>query len=68
MLTSIISKEGGEGGELGCDGDKSPGSHDFNFNFIKNSWEVVKYYIVNFLQEFQNCLVLLKGITALFLL
>lgn len=51
----------------GCDGNKSSGPDGFNFNFIKNSWEVVKDDILGFFEEFHVNVVMPKAITASFL-
>jgi hypothetical protein len=45
------------------DGNKSPGSYRFNFNFLKVCWEVIKGDIFDFINEFHNNATLLKNIT-----
>jgi hypothetical protein len=44
-------------------GNKSPGSYRFNFNFLKVCWEVIKGDIFDFINEFHNNATLLKNIT-----
>lgn len=37
-----------------CDGDKAPGSDDFNFKFLQTFWEVTKSDIIEFFNNFHN--------------
>jgi len=37
-----------------CDGTKSSEPNDFNFNFIKGSWETLKYDIYQAIQSFEK--------------
>lgn len=50
-----------------CDGNKSPGTDDFNFAFFKSCWDVLESDIVRFLSEFHNYVVLPRSVTALFI-
>lgn len=51
----------------GCDGNKSLGLDDFNFNFIKSCWGVLKDDILGFFNEFHISAVMPKAFTASFL-
>lgn len=37
-----------------CDGNKSLGPDGFNFNFIKNCWNIISQEILNFFKEFHS--------------
>ncbi|PNY11621.1 cysteine-rich receptor-like protein kinase, partial [Trifolium pratense] len=50
-----------------CDGNKSPGPDGFNFNFLKACWSILKFDVMEFLNEFHQNAVLPKAITASFL-
>lgn len=47
--------------------DKSPGIGGFNFYFFKESWDILKDSIINFLNEFYSNTGLQKVVTYLFL-
>ncbi|PNX99941.1 cysteine-rich receptor-like protein kinase, partial [Trifolium pratense] len=50
-----------------CDGNKSPGPDGFNLNFFKACWVIVKFDVMNFLEEFHAKARLPKAVTASFL-
>ncbi|MCH87539.1 LINE-1 reverse transcriptase like, partial [Trifolium medium] len=50
-----------------CDGNKSPGPDNFNTNFLKACWPIVKNDVMAFLQEFHDNACLPKALTASFL-
>jgi len=50
-----------------CEGSKSPRPDGFNFNFIKNSWEVLKVEIVATLANFHATGYIPKGCNASFI-
>ena len=50
-----------------CDGNKSPGPDGYNFNFIKNSWDVMKGEIVAAVRHFQELGNIPKGCNASFI-
>jgi len=50
-----------------CEGSKSPSPDDFNFNFIKGSWEVLKHDIVVVVHLFQEMGCIPKGCNASFI-
>jgi len=50
-----------------CDGSKSPGPDGFNFNFIKNSWEVIKEEVMSAMAAFYASGYIPKGYNASFL-
>lgn len=47
--------------------DKSPGPDGITFTFFKECWEILKSYILNFVNEFHSNARLPKGITTSFL-
>ncbi|XP_058734303.1 uncharacterized protein LOC131606033 [Vicia villosa] len=49
------------------DGDKSPGLDGFNMGFYKICWPFLKKDILNFVNEFFECAILPKAVTASFL-
>jgi len=63
---SMVSKISEEAAWM-CEGSKSSGPDDFNFNFIKNSWEVLKHDIVTFVLHFQETGCIPKGCNASFI-
>ncbi|GAU35431.1 hypothetical protein TSUD_375210 [Trifolium subterraneum] len=50
-----------------CDGNKSPGPDEYNFNFLKECWTTLKLDVMDFLNEFHHGVSLPKAITASFL-
>jgi len=50
-----------------CEGSKSPGPDDFNFNFIKNNWEIIKGEIVAAMANFHSTGHIPKGCNASFI-
>jgi len=50
-----------------CEGTKSPGPDDFNFNFIKSNWETLKVDIMEAVYSFQESGVFPKGCNASFI-
>ena len=50
-----------------CGGDKSPGPDGFNFNFIKQFWEILKPNFIRFLDEFYINGIFPKGSNASFI-
>ncbi|GKV31782.1 hypothetical protein SLEP1_g40447 [Rubroshorea leprosula] len=50
-----------------CDSSKSPGPDGFNFRFVKTMWEVIKFDVINFVQEFQEHGRLVRGSNASFI-
>jgi len=50
-----------------CEGSKSPGPDGFNFNFLKQSWEIIKDDIVAALSFFHESGSLPKGCNASFI-
>lgn len=52
---------------LSCDGNKAPGLDEYNFNFIKGSWETIKEYVCDLFEEFFSNAKLPRGITSYFL-
>lgn len=49
------------------DKDKSSGPDDFNLGFFKVCWNFLKEYIARFANEFHDCGIVPKAITASFL-
>jgi hypothetical protein len=49
------------------DGNRCSGPNEFNFNFLKTCWEIIKGDIMAFFSEFYHNVVLPKAITASFL-
>ena len=49
------------------DGNKSPGTDGFNFNFLKTCWNILKDDILNFVNEFHRGGLLPKAVTSSFL-
>nr|KYP51227.1 Retrovirus-related Pol polyprotein LINE-1 [Cajanus cajan] len=49
-----------------CDRSKSPGPDGFNFNFIKDFWEIIKYDFMAFIHEFHAYGKLVKGSNSSF--
>lgn len=54
MLTKVFLEEEIRDAIWECDGDKTPRPNEFNFNFLKKCWEVVKVDIVRATNEFHN--------------
>jgi len=50
-----------------CEGSKSPVSDEFNFNFIKKSWNSLKADFIAVLEAFHETGVILKGCNASFI-
>jgi len=50
-----------------CGGAKSPGPNGFNFNFIKNCWDVIKTDIMEVVHFFHTTGSFLKGCNASFI-
>jgi len=50
-----------------CDGLKSPGPDGFNFNFIRNSWEVIKKEVMRAMDSFYASGHIPKGCNASFI-
>lgn len=49
------------------DGNKSPYSDGFNFNFIQNFWEIISPEILKFFNEFHSSARLPKAVSASFM-
>lgn len=47
----------------GCNGRKVPRPGGFNLDFIKKSWVIINYDLLEFIQEFHGNAVLTKAIT-----
>ena len=50
-----------------CEGNKSSGPDDYNFNFIKKSWDIMKGEVVAAVKLFQVSGYILKGCNASFI-
>jgi len=50
-----------------CEGSKSPSPYGFNFNFIKNSWEVLMHDVVATVHHFQETVCISKGCNTSFI-
>lgn len=50
-----------------CDSQKAPGPNDFNFSFIRSSWEVIKHDIYSIVEEFWTSCRLLRGCNSAFI-
>lgn len=48
-------------------GDKSPGTDDFNLRFLQECWKFMEDDFVKFIMEFYNSAILPKAITTSFL-
>ena len=50
-----------------CEGIKSPGPDDFNFNFIKRNWNIIGANIINAIRCFYETGYIPRGCNALFI-
>lgn len=48
-------------------GNKSSGSDEYNFSFLKTCWNTMKVDIMNFVEEFFQNMIFAKAITTTFL-
>lgn len=51
----------------GCDSSKSPGPDGFNFRFMKEFWDVIKWDLLGMLEEFNRNGKLVRGFFPLLL-
>lgn len=66
-LLSNITKEETREAVWQCEGSKSPDSDEFNFNFIKNSWDVLKCDVVAAVHHLYETSNIPKGCNASFI-
>jgi hypothetical protein len=66
-LTAIFTLEEITAVVKDCDGAKSPGPDGFNFAFIKEFWEVMKYEVRIMFDQFHGNACLPKGLLSYFL-
>ena len=52
MLSAPFSHEEIDAAIASCDGNKVPGPDDFNFNFVKSTWDVIKKDIYDIVEKF----------------
>jgi len=67
MLTRRFSEEEIKDAIWACEGSKSPGPDDYNFGFLKFSWEIVKDDFVKVIQNFEDAEAWPKGLNASFI-
>lgn len=67
FLTAPFSIEEIKKAMWSCGGQKSPGPDGFNFNFIKQNWEVLTNDFSSFLNEFHHNGKMVKGSNSSFL-
>lgn len=67
MLTWKFSTEEIDADVNSCDGSRAPGPDGFNFRFIKSSWDVIKSYVYDIVNEFWHSYRLPKGCNIAFI-
>ncbi|GKV31185.1 hypothetical protein SLEP1_g39903 [Rubroshorea leprosula] len=50
-----------------CDSSKAPGPNGFNFDFVKNVWELIRVDVIRFLHEFHKNGKLVRGLNTSFI-